>query len=949
MPRNANQSKNTNYSLRDEFSGGIDLGTTMNITGNLSISGWFKPRGTTANNSVLVGKHFSTSVSPYFIFIARINSSGGVEWRIGTDTANPQKYYSVNSTTIVRDSNNYEGNWFHFTGTWDGVNIKIYINGVLEGTTAAYGNLDATTGLHTSIAALYLSAGSPLSSLNGSSSNVSFFDYALSPSQITTLYGDSTNGPGNPMGLPSPPKAYYPLGTSAWNGDFLSENNAIANYVFDFNSTNTFINVGSLNNFISNNVTISLWANFDTLPNGYDGNLLISTQGTSWDEGLGFVNNGSSGNMRFFIQDWNNIPSGNGGFVDNTTTITINKWFNFVGTWDGTTVKYYINGDLQGSSTYTGSITTTNNLIIGTSYNPIYGIDGKMSNVQIFNTALSATDVETLYNYGSPIRTLANIPQSSNLKGWYKLDASEVYNSTTTEWEVYNNAGYEKTYSFNGSNNIQIPNDSSIQPTSWTIGFWVKGFGQNGTYLFNNSPNGWNIKSSGNDIIISVGTSQSTAHRTATNALNGKWNYIVFSYDGSNVRGSKNGGYLGYNGAYGQTYDSSNLFIGSYSDGTNGFVGEIGQILFWNTRKSNSEGWNSTTQKPITSLPTPQSSNNNNLVSWWKLDTAIITDSFGSNTGINNGAILSNTIIGRPAVIGDGDSSGMSQSNLVQSDLQTVAPYSKYAMNFDGANDSIEIDSIGSTISTMTQISISAWIKTSSSSFGYILFAGRGGSGRTGYIGLGIRNSPTGVVYAVVGGQPTVSGFSELTTTATVNDDNWHHLVMTFNNSNGVIQVYIDGFLDPTSSSTSGLIPTNIIYADIGQRAYNNDFNFDGSISNVSVWNYELNASQVREIYNEGLPSDLNTFSGTAAVAWWQLGENSSFNGNDWICADEKGTNNGESNGMGVGALANGVGTTANGVSTGMAVEDLVGDAPYSTANAISSGMAVTARGTDVP
>ena len=104
MPRNANQSKNTNYSLRDEFSGGIDLGTTMNITGNLSISGWFKPRGTTANNSVLVGKHFSTSVSPYFIFIARINSSGGVEWRIGTDTANPQKYYSVNSTTIIRDS-----------------------------------------------------------------------------------------------------------------------------------------------------------------------------------------------------------------------------------------------------------------------------------------------------------------------------------------------------------------------------------------------------------------------------------------------------------------------------------------------------------------------------------------------------------------------------------------------------------------------------------------------------------------------------------------------------------------------------------------------------------------------------------------------------------------------------------------------------------------------------
>ena len=84
-------------------------------------------------------------------------------------------------------------------------------------------------------------------------------------------------------------------------------------------------------------------------------------------------------------------------------------------------------------------------------------------------------------------------------------------------------------------------------------------------------------------------------------------------------------------------------------------------------------------------------------------------------------------------------------------------------------------------------------------------------------------------------------------------------------------------------------------------------------------------------------------------VSWWQLGENSSFNGNDWICADEKGTNNGSSTGMPVEALVNGVGTTANGVSTNMAEGNLLGNAPYSTSNALSNGMAVTARGTNVP
>ena len=118
----------------------------------------------------------------------------------------------------------------------------------------------------------------------------------------------------------------------------------------------------------------------------------------------------------------------------------------------------------------------------------------------------------------------------------------------------------------------------------------------------------------------------------------------------------------------------------------------------------------------------------------------------------------------------------------------------------------------------------------------------------------------------------------------------------------------------------------------------------------MSVWNTALTVSQVSEIYNEGLPGNLNSHSAYSnLVSWWQLGENSSFNGNYWICADEKGTNNGESNGMGVGALVNGVGTTANGTSNGMAEGALVGNAPYSTANAISSGMAVTAKGTDVP
>ena len=52
-----------------------------------------------------------------------------------------------------------------------------------------------------------------------------------------------------------------------------------------------------------------------------------------------------------------------------------------------------------------------------------------------------------------------------------------------------------------------------------------------------------------------------------------------------------------------------------------------------------------------------------------------------------------------------GTSSVMTQANLVQSNLQTVAPYSKYAMNFDGTNDYIEISN-GTLLNGKTAVSI---------------------------------------------------------------------------------------------------------------------------------------------------------------------------------------------------------------------------------------------------
>jgi len=327
-----------------------------------------------------------------------------------------------------------------------------------------------------------------------------------------------------------------------------------------------------------------------------------------------------------------------------------------------------------------------------------------------------------------------------------------------------------------------------------------------------------------------------------------------------------------------------------------------------------------------------------NLVSWWKLNntTTGIEDAKGSNNGTNNGTTEYPGFVSKTA----GESSGMSQANLVQSNLQTVAPYSKYAMNFDGANDYI---TLSPSVLLPNQHTISAWIKSNdltSSAVGYDLTSSAVGylfttEGAIKGIGLDEGSGPSGVgkFYYWNGSVNVVS-----TTAITVN--NWHHIVFVFDSTANEIKFYLDGNLDKTTTvtiGTAGSIKT------IG--SYNETLHYlNGSLSNFSIWNIDLTSAQVSEIYNEGLPSNLNSHSAYSnLVSWWQLGENSSFDGSDWIVADEKGSNNGTSTGMPVGALVNGVGTTANGVSSGMSEGNLVGDAPYSTANAISSGMAVQA------
>lgn len=155
--------------------------------------------------------------------------------------------------------------------------------------------------------------------------------------------------------------------------------------------------LGNLSNW-----TLEAWVRFATVPISSNPNAtsIISnlyTGGTSLNYSMGTNNAPGSYNVNvgFFDGAWHNTT----GFQP-----TANVWYQIVGTYDGTTIRQYINGVASGGTvSYSGSPTSggVTQLMKRWDATPIAGdyTDGDLAIVKIYNQALSSTDV--LYSYNS--------------------------------------------------------------------------------------------------------------------------------------------------------------------------------------------------------------------------------------------------------------------------------------------------------------------------------------------------------------------------------------------------------------------------------------------------------------------------------------------------------------------------------------------------------------------
>lgn len=172
----------------------------------------------------------------------------------------------------------------------------------------------------------------------------------------------------------------------------LTNNNAVtvnsltyaSDGTFSFNGSGNNLSIGSFSGY-STNITCEAW--FKT------------TSGATWKNivcgptnDVIFTVNG--GLLNFGCQGSTPIPHAN----YSTTTVNTGAWFHGAATYDGSSVKIYVNGNLESTNARTGSITSGAKNIGSSSGGGSEYFDGTIGSVKIYNRPLTEAEVKQNFN-----------------------------------------------------------------------------------------------------------------------------------------------------------------------------------------------------------------------------------------------------------------------------------------------------------------------------------------------------------------------------------------------------------------------------------------------------------------------------------------------------------------------------------------------------------------------
>ncbi len=514
-----------------------------------------------------------------------------------------------------------------------------------------------------------------------------------------------------------------------------------------------------------------------------------------------------------------------------------NIWQHYVGVWDSSSIKIYLDGVLQVEDTTSLVIDNlSSDLFIGTYGGGIsqYAFDGKIDDIRIYNDALTDSLILDLYTEGGwPLPEDSVVIPPDTLVAYYPfngnaMDSSgfenhgEVFGATLTE-DRFGNP--ESAYNFNGDDfiNTNTSFDFSYRSTS----FWflandiIPDDGRSRIVLVQDSEELENgalaAVINGNDLVFNEGFGVSKF--SVPNIQNGQWYHGVIVRKDSIAEYYLNGFRVVTvsSDSIGSSFGpNENLIIGAGRQlDKDFFSGVIDDIRIYNYALTDSSVLNLYAEG---GWPLPE-------------DTVIVPN---------------DTLVAYYPFNGDvADSSGYGNHGEVFGATLTYDRFERFgfAYDLDGVDDFIRINNPAKLHSDKA-LSISLWAK--------------GTSPDTSFVGLVAKteNQPFGV--SIDDGDRLMFSISKdeiplnlVIEGLTTNPEIWYQYVAVFK-QNEYLRLYRDGVLLGSLTGTiPGSIDVNLDNILFGALSTESDtLFFEGAIDDIRIFNHYLSSEEVAALYS---------------------------------------------------------------------------------------------------
>jgi hypothetical protein len=405
--------------VNDEISFGAD--SSLAISGDLSIEGWIYLRETLAGNSYLFGKMGGDNTDRGYSF--RVLTAGQAAFISYAEIAAGTTVSFAGTSTLLPNL------WYHIAATRSDGEQNIYVNGVLENSDTKSGPWD-TSSQNGMIGAGFSTGPTwvPTQFTEGSVANVAVYNDIRTASEILVSYQDGYVDTSNANLV-----SYWPLDGDYldWKGSNHGTNNGSTivkaidgpigkrnfghDNVLTFDGVNDDIDIGTTStfDFTSSAFSVSFWVKFNDVSTYQS----LVMRGQWYLEGWEIA-------LATTAEIWLRTYQNSGIQTSQSTANSIPKdeWINVTCARSGTTCNIYINGvlDVDVAASHTDPTTSTDALVFGveSSGGASQYFDGDMSDVRIYDAALTADEVQYIYTNGDQ----GTDPTTTNLVSQWLLD-----------------------------------------------------------------------------------------------------------------------------------------------------------------------------------------------------------------------------------------------------------------------------------------------------------------------------------------------------------------------------------------------------------------------------------------------------------------------------------------------------------------------------------------------